>query len=389
MINRLIESKLKELITKFPIVTLTGPRQSGKTTICKETFKNYEYLTLESLDHRQEAIEDPRGFLNKFKEGVILDEIQRTPDLTSYIQEYVDSDTNKKRKYILTGSQQFEVTNSINQSLAGRTALLRLLPFSYEEIYSEVKGIPSIAKLIYTGFYPRIHDQQINPTDALSAYVSTYIERDVRSISNIKNMNSFERFLGLCAANVGCLLDYTRLSNDVGVDQETIKSWISVLEASYICFTLKPHLTNYRKRLTKSPKLYFYDVGLASYLIGIREESQLENHPLRGNLFENYVVADLLKSFWHRGDYRNLFFFRDSSGNEVDILFEQGAKVSLIEVKSGKTLSKEQFKGLEFYKKMKLGSVLNSYLVYGGENTETKYENTIIPRSCINEIIPY
>lgn len=366
------------------VVTLTGPRQSGKTTLCKKALPNFEYVTLESLDNRQEAINDPRGFLDKFKKGVILDEIQRTPDLTSYIQEYVDSD--KKRKYVLTGSQQFKVTNSINQSLAGRTALLRLLPFSYKEIYGNSKKEPSIEELLYTGFYPRIFDEKQNPTDALTAYVSTYIERDVRNISNIRNLSSFERFLGLCAANIGCLLDYTRLSNDIGVDQETIKSWLSVLEASYICFRLQPHLTNYRKRLTKSPKLYFYDVGLASYLLGIRDKSQLENHPLKANLFENYVIADLLKSFWHQGDYRNLFFFRDSAGNEVDLLFENGAKVVITEVKLGKTLIKEHFKGLESYKKIKGKLVQNSFMVYGGKEKKESYGTTVISKSNISEI---
>lgn len=386
MIRRQLEGKLKSLIKKFPVLTLTGPRQSGKTTLSRSAFPDYEYVSLESLDNRQEATQDPRGFLEKFKKGVILDEIQRAPNLPSYIQEYVDLDKTSERKYILTGSQQFEITNLINQSLAGRTAVLKLLPFSYEEIYQNSKQTPSISSLLFTGFYPRIHDQHIYPTDALSAYVSTYIERDVRAISNIRNMNLFENFIGLCAANVGQLIDYTRFANDIGVDQETIKAWLSVMEASYISFRLKPHLTNYRKRLTKSSKIYFYDVGLASYLLGIREESQLDKHPLRGNLFENYVVADLLKNFWHIGDNRSLYFFRDSGGNEVDVLYEDGNKVCLCEIKSGKTLSAEQFKGINFYKKIKPDSISKSFLVYGGETEDKKYGVNIISRKDISKI---
>jgi len=384
MKDRLIEEKLKQLSKDFPVVTITGPRQSGKTTLCRKVFKDFDYITLESLDNRQEAIEDPRGFLDKFEGGVILDEIQRTPDLLSYIQEYVDSDKNKK--YILTGSQQLEVTNSVNQSLTGRTALLRLLPFSYSELYGENLPIPSISKILYEGFYPRIHNENINPSDALSAYVSTYIERDVRSISNIRNMISFEKFINLCAANIGQIVDFSRFANDIGVNRETIKAWLSVLEASYICFLVQPHSRNYRKRLTKSPKLYFYDVGLASYLLSIRNESQLENHPLKGSLFENYVIADLLKQFWNNGDTRKLYFFRDSSGNELDILYECGSKVVITEIKSGKTLSKDQFKGIEFYKKIKPDDVLDSFLVFGGDKNDKKFGTSIKSRNKISEI---
>ena len=384
MIDRLITGKFLELLEKFPVLTLTGPRQSGKTTLCREILSDFDYVTLESLDIRQEAINDPRGFLDKFQDGVILDEIQRAPDLPSYIQEYVDND--KRRKYVLTGSQQFKVADTVNQSLAGRTAVLRLLPFSYRELYSNAEVSPSISDLIYSGFYPRIHDQNINPTDALSAYVSTYVERDVRALANIRNISAFENFIKLCAANIGQLLDYTRFSNDIGVDQNTIKSWISILEASFICFRLKSHVSNYRKRITKSPKLYFYDVGLAAHLLGIREKSQVENHPLRGQLFENFVVADLLKSFWYQGDNRELYFYRESSGNEIDILFETASKNSIVEVKLTKTLTRDQFKGLDSYKKNYPKETERSYLVYGGEESEEKYGTTVLPRSQIARI---
>ena len=327
MIPRQLFPKLRELAAAFPVVTLTGPRQAGKTTLCKQAFPDYAYANLESPDTRQEATEDPRGFLDKYKNGVILDEIQRAPDLASYIQEYVDADESGTLKYILTGSEQLRVTSSVNQSLAGRTAILRLLPFSYAELFGEAEQ-PTVSDVLYSGFYPRIHDHDLHPTDALSAYVATYFERDVPSISNIRNFSSFEKFVRLVAANVGQILDYTRFANDIGVDRETIKSWFSILKASFICFLLQPHTSNYRKRLIKSPKVYFYDVGLAAYLLGARDPSQIESHPLRGALFENLVIADLLKSFWNRGDYRSLYFFRDSSGNEVDLLFEDG-EVSL------------------------------------------------------------
>ncbi|MCI5064519.1 ATP-binding protein, partial [bacterium] len=362
---------------------LTGPRQSGKTTLCRSALEDFDYVSLESLDNRQEAITDPRGFLDKFPRGAILDEIQRTPDLPSYIQEYVDQDKQGQRKFVLTGSQQLEVSHSVNQSLAGRTAVLRLLPFAYAEIFGDSDELPPVSDLLFTGFYPRIHAQQLSPVDALSAYVSTYIERDVRSLSNIRNMDAFERFLRLCAANIGQLLDYTRFANDVGVDQETIKAWLSLLKASYICFTLPPHSGNYRKRLVKSPKLYFYDVGLASYLLGIRKQEQIQAHPLRGALFENYVITDVLKTLWNRGDDRPLFFFRDSSGHEIDLLMEDGADIHLLEIKAGRTLTKEQFKGLEWYRELRPEVTRSAQLVYGGEHLETRYGCPVLHRGAI------
>lgn len=383
MRERHISKKLLQFSSQFPVITLTGPRQSGKTTLCKHYFPNYDYVTLESLDNRQEATEDPRGFLDKYKEGVILDEIQNTPELTSYIQEYVDNDTSLK--YVLTGSEQLRLTQSVSQSLAGRTAILRLLPFSYSEAYDTAEDIDHV---LYTGFYPRIFSSKLNPTDALLAYTNTYVQRDVRSLSNIRNMRSFEKFLRLAAANTGQLLSYTRLANDLDVDQETVKAWISVLEASFICFRLYPYSKNLRKRLTKTPKLFFYDVGLASYLLGIRSREQVASHPSRGALFENFAIVELLKSFWNKGLDETLYFLRDSAGNEVDVIFDFGGKTHGVEIKSTKTLLKDKFKSLEFFQKIIPENAL-SYLIYGGKTKETKYGCRITPYNQIEKLVSF
>jgi len=392
MYKRDLASKLKNSISSFPAVTLTGPRQAGKTTLCREVFPDFEYISLESLDNRQEAATDPRGLLERISGGVIFDEIQRAPDLVSYIQEYIDSGLGPK-KYVLTGSEQLRVTQSVNQSLAGRTAVLRLLPFSYREAYGQVGGAIKdkenfpLEEVLYHGFYPRVFADQQNPTDAYSSYVATYLERDVRSIANIRHMHQFESFIRLAAANVGQILDYTRFSNDVGVDQETIKAWLSVLEGGYICYVLRPHSRNYRKRLVKRPKLYFYDTGLAAYLIGIYKPDQLLNHPLKGMLFENFVVADLIKNLWHQADYRPLYFYRDSQGNEVDTLIEVGSQVALIEAKAGRTLSKTQWQGLDSYAGAHGERVAAKFLVYGGSEQKNRFNTSIVPYTECHSII--
>ena len=346
MYQRDITPILSRLFKEYPVITLTGPRQAGKTTLCRNTFAQHDYVNLEDIELRAFANQDPKGFLNQYQKGLIIDEIQHAPDLPSYIQVRVD-ESQKNGQYILTGSQQFEVTNSINQSLAGRTALLRLLPLSYEEVYYNDKKT-SLQEILYKGFYPRILANDLNPTEASSFYLNTYVERDLRQLAQLKNLQQFELFLKLCATQVGQLVNYSRLANDCGVDQKTVKHWLSLLNASYIIYLVPPHFQNFRKRLTKLSKLYFFDVGLASYLLGIHQPELIDRHPLRGALFENFIITEILKGRYNQGKVSNIYFFRDHVGNEVDIVLDYGDKVTSIEIKSAQTVNSSFYKGLNY-----------------------------------------
>jgi predicted AAA+ superfamily ATPase len=369
MIARTLTSTLKTLAGQYPVVTITGPRQSGKTTLCRNAFPDKPYINLESPDLRQFAVSDPRGFLAAHPEGAILDEIQRTPLLLSYLQPLVD-ERPAPRQFILTGSQQFEVMTNISQSLAGRTALLKLLPFSIEELGSA--GISSnIDALLLNGFYPRIYDAGLNPTQALGDYLETYVERDIRQLINIKDLALFEKFVKLCAGRTGQLLNLQSFGNDAGISHTTARSWLTLLEASYVVFLLQPWHTNISKRQVKTPKLYFYDVGLAAYLLGAESELHINRHPLRGNLFENMIVIEALKYRCHRGKRNNLYFWRDSKGNEVDLLVESGPNVMPVEIKSGATISEDFFKGLQTFTD-RLPHVSISSLVYGGTEQQKR-----------------
>ncbi len=377
MLHRHIEQHLLRLSTQYPAITLTGPRQSGKTTLCQKLFKGHHYVNLEDLSVRQFAIEDPKGFLQQYHGGVILDEIQRAPDLPSYLQGIIDT-SNQAGQFILTGSQQFEVVNNINQSLAGRTAVCRLLPLAYGELYSSEDN-PKLSKILYQGFYPRIYDKDLNPTEALSFYLTTYVERDIRSLINIKDLATFERFLKLCASQIGRLVNYSQLGNDCGIDQKTVKSWLSLLEASYILYPLQPHFQNFRKRLTKSNKLYFYDVGFASFLLGITKEEQWQNHPLKGALFENFIVTEFLKNQYNNILPKNLYFFRDHMGNEVDLILEQGQGLISIEIKASATFNTQFLKGLGYYQKLAKDRNTKRYLVYAGSDAFTIKDVNVLP----------
>ncbi|GJQ58865.1 MAG: ATP-binding protein [Candidatus Scalindua sp. AMX11] len=386
MIDRTLETTLKELSTKYPVVTVTGPRQSGKTTLCRKVFPKKDYVNLENIDIRQFAIDDPRGFLRNRPDGAILDEIQRTPDLLSYIQPIVD-DTQRDGLFVLTGSQQFEVSSKISQSLAGRTALLKLLPFSIEELSGHY-DIASINRMVITGFYPRIYDKELNPTTALGDYFETYVERDLRLLVNIKDLNLFQKFVRLCAGRVGQILNLKNLANDVGISHTTARSWTTLLEASYIIFLLQPYFSNISKRLIKSPKLYFYDIGLASYLIGLESELHASRDPLRGNLFENMVVIEALKYRLHRGRRNNLCFYRDSGGNEVDMVVTMGPNLFPVEIKAGETVTDEFFKGLRTFKKtFPKNTPLNSGLIYGGNSIQMRSDVMIYPATGVHTML--
>lgn len=385
LINRTVEPVLHDLAGKYPVVTITGPRQSGKTTLCRQVFDRKPYANLESPDVRQFAVDDPRGFLAQFPDGAVLDEIQRAPELASYLQPMVDSDQREGR-FILTGSQQFEVSNTINQSLAGRSALVRLLPFSIGEIQSGFT-LPDIDGLLYHGFYPRVWDKQLHPTQALGDYFETYIERDLRQIVTIKDLNLFQRFMKLCAGRVGGLLNVSSLANDAGVSHTTARAWLSVLEASYIIFLLQPYHSNISKRLVKSPKLFFYDVGLAAFLLGIENTTQISRDPLRGSLFENMVVAEALKYRFNHGRRSNLYFYRDSKGNEVDLLFVNGPDLFPVEIKAGMTITRDYFKGLDHIKKVFADRMPEgSGLVYGGGEAQQRTGVSIVPLQGIYDL---
>jgi predicted AAA+ superfamily ATPase len=384
MRKRILAPELARLATQYPVITLSGPRQSGKTTLCRSVFHQHDYVSLEDLSQRSFATEDPRGFLAQFKHGVILDEIQRTPDLVSYIQGIVD-ERQIPGEFILTGSQQFEVSNTINQSLAGRTAVLRLLPFAYSELYHE-NEIPDLNQLLYQGFYPRIDDKHLNPTEALSFYLSTYVERDVRSLMNIKNLSLFDKFLRVCATQIGRLTNYSRLANDCGITQNTVKEWLSILEASYIIYQVQPHFENYRKRLTKSTKLYFYDVGLASYLLGMTQPSHVQSSPLRGELFENFIVSEFLKNRFNHVRNNNLYFFRDHVGNEVDLILDYGSQVISVEMKAGGTISGSYFKGLQYYHQLSGAKNSKRIIVYAGDEQVRYHDVDIYPFSQLEAL---
>jgi predicted AAA+ superfamily ATPase len=378
MIKRNIESFFVDLVKSYPIVTVTGPRQSGKTTLCRKVFPDKPYANLEAPDTRRFATDDPRGFLALFPDGGILDEIQRVPDLTSYIQPIVDN-RNTAGQFILTGSQQFEVMNTTSQSLAGRTALLKLLPLSISELQPDY--LPKTCDaLIRNGFYPRIYDQHLDPNKAMGDYFETYVERDLRQLISLKDIGIFEKFVRLCAGRIGQILNLQSLGNDVGVSHSTARSWITLLEASYVVFLLKPWYGNISKRLIKSPKLYFYDIGLASFLLGLETENQVSRDPLRGHLFENLAVMEALKYRFNQGKINNLFFYRDSTGNEVDLIMENGRDIHAIEIKAGATINSDFVKGLKQFQKA-AGSQcrIQSAILYGGEQMQQRQDVRIFP----------
>ena len=386
MIEREITPFLVGLFKQYPFVTLTGPRQSGKTTLSRAAFPDLDYVNLEAPDTREFAESDPRGFLARIGRGAILDEIQRVPDLLSYLQVRAD-ELGRNSLFVLTGSEQFRLSDAINQSLAGRTALLRLLPFSLAE-RRQTGASDGIDDILYSGFYPRIHDRKLEPRQALGDYFETYVERDVRRIGEIRNLANFRRFVRLCAGRVGQLANLSSLGADAGVSHTTASHWLTVLEASYVVFRLPPFHANIRKRLVKAPKLYFYDVGLASNLIGIERAEQLSTHPLRGPLFENAVVAEVLKHRFNRGRRSNLSFFRDSRGLECDLLYENCNGMGAIEIKSGATIASDWFNSLNRVAK-DLPDISDKVVVYGGSERQSRRDGEMVPLDSLSGILEH
>ena len=388
MIPRLIANKLKQLTYQYPVVAITGPRQSGKTTLVRNIFPQRPYLSLEDPDVRSFALEDPRGFLSGNPEGIIIDEVQRAPDLFSYIQTRVD-EIDKEGLYILTGSFNFSLMEGISQSLAGRVGLLNLLPFSFAEL-DQANRLPDLLEdLLFTGSYPRIYDKRIPANEWYANYVTTYLERDVRSIKNITDLDVFQRFLKMCAARSGQILNLSSLGDDCGITHNTAKSWLSVLQASFIVYLLRPHHKNFNKRLIKSSKLYFYDTGLLSYLIGIDSPENLSTHAFRGPMFETWVISELLKGRLNRGLRENLFFWRDNSGHEIDCILEQGGRLLPLEIKSGQTITRDYFKGLKYWTKISQTPGKEAYLVYGGSMDQKRGEGNVLGWRSFASQLPF
>ena len=388
-IKRIAEDLVSSLRFEYPVLTITGPRQSGKTTLCQMAFGDLPYANLEAPDVRLQAESDPRAFLAEFPAGAVIDEFQRAPDLASYIQTIVD-ERSFQGTFVLTGSQNLSVRNTVSQSLAGRTALVSLLPFSLTEVARRWPNL-TMDQLLFRGFYPRIHDRNLNPAQALSDYTGTYVERDLRQLSTVQNLSLFQKFMGLCAGRIGQLLNLESLGNDTGISQSTAREWLSLLEASYIAFRLPPFFANIGKRLVKTPKLYFYDVGLAAHLLGITDVSQVIRHPLRGMLFENLVVLEVMKYFLNQGPRRDLWFYRDSNGNEVDLLISSGEKMMPVEIKAAGTIANDFFKGLRRIAEA-VSNVRDPVLVYGGERefmrlgTRVTYPSALT--SLLEDLVP-
>jgi predicted AAA+ superfamily ATPase len=376
MIKRDILKELKILLKEYPIVTLLGPRQAGKTTLVKEFLKGYEYSNLESPEVRSFALEDPKAFLSQFKSKVILDEIQRVPELLSYIQVSVDN-IKKNGQYILTGSHQLALQEAVTQSLAGRTAIINLMPFSISELTKSNKQKKTFQEYCHYGFLPRIYDQNQRPLTAYSNYYKTYIERDVKLLINLKDLSIFEKFFKLLAGRVGQLIDYSSLANDAGVDAKTIKNWLSILEASFIVYKLNPYFENFGKRVIKSPKYYFTDVGLLCFILGITNQDQITRDPLVGNIFENLIVMECLKNRYNKGLVANMYFYRDSNKNEVDLIIQDGRNLIALEIKSSSTFSSNLLKELENFKTVSK-QVKKSFLVYAGETKKLSNNTEVI-----------
>ena len=365
VVIRAITEELIRAAAEYPVVTVLGPRQSGKTTLVRMTFPDKAYVSLEDPDVRMAAEADPRGFLGQMRDGAILDEVQRLPVLLSYIQGIVD-DSRRRGLFILTGSHQPQLHQAISQSLAGRTAMLTLWPFSLPEL-RHYKPDWEPFDLIVRGAFPRLHEEKLEPRRFYNSYVQTYVERDVRALIQLRDLTQFQKFLVLLAGRVGQIVNFASLSNDVGVSSTTIKNWLSVLKASYIVFELPPFFENVRKRVVKSPKVYFTDPGLAAFLLGIHDERQAARDPLRGGLYENLVIADVLKGAFNKGIRPEIYFFRDSHGNEVDLLIREKGTLTPVEIKSSSTFSTDFLKGLEQFRSLKTGQVATGAVLYGGD----------------------
>jgi predicted AAA+ superfamily ATPase len=375
-INRHIAESIQAQRDKYPVIAVTGPRQSGKTTLLKTLFNDYEYISLEDPNNRAFAQDDPLGFLSKYRSRVILDEAQQAPILFSYIQTLVDI-SGKMGQFILSGSQNFQLIKNITQSLAGRVALFKLLPFDFDEMKSDNLLAEDYLSACINGFYPAIYDRHINPSVFYANYIQTYVERDVTELVNIRDTRQFRTFVSLCAARIGQLLNLASLANECGISQPTAKAWISILESSYIIFQLQPFYQNFNKRVVKSPKLYFYDTGLLCHILGIRNVDVLRESALKGNIFENMIIAEYQKKNEHQYLHQEYWFWRDSNGHEVDMLTQNGNVFDIFEIKATQTIMTEHFKGMNFFSDIALNKVGKKTLIYGGNEDQQRSLYTV------------
>lgn len=374
------------MASKFPVISVTGPRQSGKTTLCKSVFKDYTYISLENPDIREFALTDPKGFLKQYNSKVILDEVQNVPKLFSYIQSIVD-ESGSNGQFILSGSQNFLLSQQISQSLAGRTYIFHLLPLSLEELkptsyYSENK-----LNHIFKGGYPRLFKNNIHPKDFYPSYIQTYIERDLRQIANVHDLNTFRQFIKICAGRTGQLINTNAIGNQLGINHKTVKSWLSILEASFIIFTLKPWYKNFNKRIIKSSKLYFYDTGLACSLLGINTASEIDIHFAKGALFENFIISEVLKNNYNSNTIKDLYFWRDNTGHEIDLIIEETNHAKFVEIKSSQTINPSFFKGLNYLYNISEHSDNERFVVYGGDDIQNRTDYTILPWNTLKSLM--
>jgi predicted AAA+ superfamily ATPase len=386
MIVRNISEKIRDAAGKMPVVCVTGPRQSGKTTLVKSLFPGYKYYNLEFPQHRQFAQTDAVGLLKDIESGIVIDEIQRVPELLSTIQFFVD----EKRvvgKIVITGSQNMLLIQSVSQTLAGRVAIFTLLPFSIFELQGTSFEENSFENYMVKSLYPRIYDQGLNPGEWLQDYINTYIERDVRQVSLIKDLSLFNSFLRLCAGHTGQMVSYSTFSNNLGIDVKTVKAWFSVLETSYIIFMQPPYYNNFNKRIIKAPRLFFYDTGLACSLLGIRSASDLAAHYLRGGLFESFIISEFMKIIFNRKLNNRIYFFRDSNGNELDAVIEHSGFLKAVEIKSGKTIIPDFFKGFAYWDKIYEQPRSQKYLVYGGGENQNRSVAKVLSWQNLDQVL--
>lgn len=385
MINRLLGSKILEAAQKMPVIAVTGPRQSGKSTLVKEIFPDYTYINLEDIEIRKFALDDPKGFLKNLGTHVIIDEVQNVPDLFSYIQVAVDENKMAGR-FILSGSQNLQLMQSISQSLAGRVAIFNLLPFSLEELKGTTFELPNYENYILQGFYPRIYDQNLNATTWLLDYIQTYVERDLRQILNVSDLGTFRQFIEICAGRIGQLVNFSDIGSYIGVSYQTINKWVNVLQTSFIIHLVRPYHQNYNKRIVKTPKLYFYDTGLACALMNLRTITDLNRHFAKGALFENFIINEIIKNHLNRQILPKHYFWNAAGVHEIDLILDAGGKLFPIEIKSGRTLNTNFFDGFKYFQPLSGALPEDSYLVYGGDEIQTRSVANVIGWNNLNKI---